>query len=105
MTGRIAVVGSDEGITVFKAAGVDAFFAADAAAARDRVRRLAADYSIIFVTEELYSENEEFMKRFDEQPYPVVLAIPSAKGGEGSGDARLKSIMERALGVDILFNK
>ena len=47
----------------------------------------------------------EFLKRFDEEPYPVILPIPSAAGSTGYGDAALKSAMERALGVDILFNK
>ena len=44
------------------------------------------------------------LKRFDEEPYPVVLSIPSKSGSTGYGEEALKSAMERALGVDILFN-
>ena len=47
----------------------------------------------------------EFLKRFDEEPYPVILSIPSASGSSGYGMEILKSAMERALGVDILFNR
>ncbi len=46
----------------------------------------------------------EFLKRFDEEAYPVVLSIPSKSGSTGYGAEVLKSAMERALGVDILFN-
>lgn len=35
----------------------------------------------------------------------MILAIPSGKGSTGYGDELLKRAMERALGVDILFNK
>ena len=47
----------------------------------------------------------EFLKRFDENPYPVVLSIPTAGGSTGYGVQVLKSAMERALGVDILFHE
>lgn len=105
MTGRIAIVGDGDGITVFKAAGVSAFAAQDAVTAKEILRRIAKDYKIIFITENLARELEEFLKVFDEQPYPVVLSIPSASGSDGYGDELLKSAMERALGVDILFNR
>lgn len=105
MTGKIAIVGDGDGITVFKAAGVSAFSAKDAATAKETIRRIAKDYKIIFVTENLARGQEEFLKVFDEQPYPVVLTIPSASGSDGYGKELLKSAMERALGVDILFNR
>ena len=71
---------------------------------RDR-RKIAKEYQIIFLTEELARPLSEFLKRFDEEPYPVILSIPSATGSSGYGMEILKSAMERALGVDILFNR
>ncbi len=105
MKGKMAIVGDGDSIMVFKAAGVATFAASDARNARELIRKAARDYQIIFVTEEFYRPNEEYMKRFDEEPYPVVLMIPSAGESTGYGDELLKSEMERALGVDILFNK
>ena len=104
MTGKIAIIGDGDSITVFKAAGVAAFAAEDETKARDALRKAAKEYRIIFLTEELYRPLEQFIKRFDEQPYPVVLSIPSKNGSTGHGAEILKSSMERALGVDILFN-
>ena len=104
MTGRCAIVGDGDSIMVFKAAGVDSFPAADGKSARDTLRKVAREYSVIFLTEELARELGDFLKRFDEQPYPVVLSIPSKNGSTGYGTELLQSAMERALGVDILFN-
>ncbi len=104
MTGKIAIIGGGDGITLFKAAGVDAFPAPDGKKARELLRRAAGEYKIIFITEELARELGDFLKRFDEQPYPVILPIPSDKGGTGYGDELIKNAMERALGVDILSN-
>ena len=102
--GKIAIIGDGDSITVFRAAGVAAFPAENAAKAKGFLNRLTKAYSIIFLTEELAKELTVFLKRFDEQPYPVVLSVPSKNGSSGHGDEMLKSAMERALGVDILFN-
>ena len=102
--GKLAIVGDGDSITVFKAAGVATFPAESAEKARDILRRIAKDYQVIFLTEELARSLSEFTKRFDEEPYPVILSIPSKNGSTGYGTEQMKSAMERALGVDILFN-
>lgn len=104
MTGKMAIVGDGDSILVFKAAGVAAFPAENEAKARETLRKIARDYQIIFLTEELAKPLTEFLKRFDEQPYPVILSVPSKNGSTGHGAELLQSAMERALGVDILFN-
>ena len=104
MQGKIAIVGDGDSITVFKAAGVAAFAVEDEKTARDTLRKIAKEYQIIFLTENLARPLADFLKRFDEEPYPVVLSIPNADGGSGYGNEILKKAMERALGVDILFH-
>lgn len=105
MIGKMAIVGDGDSILVFRAAGVATFPAEDEVKAREILRRIAKDYQIIFLTEELARPLGEFLKRFDEDPYPVILSIPSKNGSTGHGTEMLKSAMERALGVDILFNE
>lgn len=104
MIGKMAIVGNGDGIMVFKAAGVATFPAENEKKAREVLRKVARDYQIIFLTEDLARNMTEFLKRFDEEPYPVVLSIPSGESN-GYGMEILKNAMERALGVDILFNK
>ena len=105
MKGKMAIVGDGDSIMVFKAAGVNTFAAEDEKKAREVLRRIAKDYAVIFLTENLARPLEEFLKRFDETPYRVVVSVPSASGSSGYGYEVLKSAMERALGVDILFKK
>ena len=104
MTGKIAIIGDGDSIMVFRAAGVATFAAEDETKAREVLRKVAKDYQIIFLTEELARPLSEFLKRFDEEAYPVVLSIPSKNGSTGHGTALLQNAMERALGVDILFH-
>ena len=105
MTGKMAIVGDGDSIMIFKAAGVATFPAADEKSAREILRKVASEYKIIFLTEELARPLSEFLKRFDEEPYPVILPVPSKMGSTGYGEEFLRSAMERALGVDILSNK
>ena len=102
MKGKTAIVGDVDSITVFKAAGVDAFPAENEKQAREILRKLAREYHIIFLTEELARPLTDFLKRFDEAAYPVVLSVPSKNGSTGYGEDMLKLASERALGVNIL---
>ena len=104
MTGKTAIVGDGDSLMVFKAAGVATFPAENEKKAREILRKIAKEYQIIFLTEDLAQNMTEFLKRFDEEPYPIVLSIPSASGSQGYGVQVLKNAMERALGVDILFH-
>ena len=105
MKGKMAIVGDGDSIMVFKAAGVATFPAEDEKKARETLRKVAKDYQIIFLAENLARPLAEFLKRFDESAYPVVLSIPAAGGSTGYGMEVLKGAMERALGVDILFHE
>ena len=104
MTGKCAIVGDGDSIMVFKAAGVDAFPCDDAKKAREILRKVAKEYAVIFLTEELARELGDFLKRFDEEPYPVVLTIPSKNGSTGYGAEEIRRASERALGVDLFAN-
>ena len=88
---------------VFKAAGVATFPAENEKKARETLRKIAKEYQIIFLTEDLARPLREFLKRFDEEAYPVIVSIPSGNS-DGYGMEVLKNAMERALGVDILFH-
>lgn len=104
MTGKMAIVGKNDEILVFKAAGLAVFPAEDEKKARDVLRKVAKEFQIIFLAEDLARKLTDFLKRFDENPYPVVVSIPTGDSG-GYGFEVLKTAMDRALGVDILFNK
>ena len=56
------------------------------------------------LTEAVEKKATETIKKYVSASYPIVLSVPSGKGSNGYGTAVLKDAMEKALGVDILFN-
>lgn len=105
MQGKMAIIGDSDSILAFKAGGVDAFGADDAVKAKETLKRLAKDYDIIFITDDLARELDEYLTRFLEKPYPIIVPVPSKNGSSGYGMQKLKDEMEAALGVDILFGR
>ena len=103
MSMKIAAVGEKDAILVFKALGMDVFFATEA----DKIKKTILDleeqgYSIIFITENEAIKVEAFLRTFDSKPYPVILSVPDGRSGtqEEGGFAIQKIIknMERAVG-------
>ncbi len=105
MKGKMAIIGDGDSAIVFKAAGVDAFSAENPSAAQNLIKKLAKEYQIIFITDVLAAQSEDIIKRYISQPYPAIIAVPSTAGSNGYGMESVKKAMEKALGVDILFNK
>ncbi len=105
MSDKIAIIGNGESVYAFKAAGVDAFVADGAAEARDTLRRLAHDYKVIFITDNLAALIDDVVERTLEQPYPIVVPLPSDGGRSEYAEQKMKERAERALGVDVLFGR
>ena len=105
MTGKTAIIGNGESILAFKAGGVDAYPCENSAEARTVLRRIAGEYGVIFLTDDLACEMDDLLKRMLETPYPVIVPIPSEKGSSGYAQKKMKEEMERARGVDILFQR
>ncbi len=101
MKSNLAILGDRDSILCFRAAGVDTYGATkdDAAGV---LRKLARQYKVIFVTDNFAEQTAEIIKKFDDQTYPIVITLPSKAGSNGSGLELLKSLSEKALGVDIL---
>ena len=105
MTDRMAILGEGDSVLAFKAGGVDAYYASDREQAKDILRKLAKEYAVIFITEKLAGEMDDLLTKFNHSPYPVILPVPTGDGSDGYAKAKMKERMEKALGVDILFNR
>ncbi len=105
-TGKLAVIGDRDSTLAFRAIGAEAFAVKDAYEASDKLRALAkSDYAVVFITEQLAIEMADLLKKLKTRPYPAVIPIPSAAGSNGFGMDGIKKDVEKAVGVDILFNK
>lgn len=102
---RVAVMGDKTSVLGFKALGLDTYALARVEEAEQVWRSLQEkDYSIIFVTEQAYQEIEKEIESLMALT-PVVVIIPSTTGSIGLAKARMKRIVEKAVGVDIMFQE
>ncbi|MBO8424446.1 MAG: V-type ATP synthase subunit F [Firmicutes bacterium] len=100
---KIAVIGDKDSVLAFRALGVDVFDARTDAEAEDRLKKLAREYSVIFITEDIAERISDIVARYKTRPYPAVIPIPSAQGSTGYGMRGLSKDVEKAIGSDILF--
>lgn len=100
----IAVIGDKDLVAAFKAVGMDVFEAITPSQAQEQIKALAMKYSVIFITEDLAEQIEEYIARYKNQTYPIIIPIPSGNGATGYGMLGIKKNVERAIGADLLFN-
>lgn len=103
---KIGVIGEKDFAMLFCAVGLDVFYEETGERASRRLFKLAKEgYSAIFVQEKFYKACQEVIAEYKSAPYPAILPVPDSHGSEGVGIAELKQNVEKAVGVDILFNK
>lgn len=102
MNGKMAIIGDGDGALVFRSAGMDAYAASDTAEAKRLLVRLAKEYQVIFVTDFFAAQMEECIAAYASEAYPIIMSVPSVRGGNGYGEKMLRRQSERALGMDIL---
>ena len=98
----IAALGDADTVFAFKAVGADAYPVTDEKEAREKLRILARNYDIIFITEQLAEKLPDLIARYKTRPFPTVIPMPSASGSTGYGRRSVKEDVEKAIGTDIL---
>lgn len=101
---KIAALGDKDLVTAFKAVGMDVYEAITAEEAQSQIKILAKNYSVIFITEDLAEQIEDYLARYKAETYPIIIPIPSSAGANGYGILGIKKNVERAIGADLLFN-
>ena len=109
---KIAIIGAREAIQGFALLGVHPVAASSTEEVVTKIKEMKKDastgsasepYAIIFVTEDLAEGfTPDDVKYFSKDPLPAIIPLPSHLGSTGAGLKRLKSIVERAVGSDIL---
>jgi len=112
---KMAIIGSRETIIGFKALGLEPVYADTTEQAveslfslkRERVDAGNGDtrnkYAIIFIMEDLATDiSPDDYKKLSADPLPAIIPLPSHLGSTGFGLTRLKRIVEKAVGMDIL---
>ena len=103
---KIGVIGDRDSVLLFKVVGLDVFFEDEGDSANRTLHRLAREgYVTVFVTEKLFAACAETIEEFKGQAYPAIIPIPDQAGSRGVGEKMLRQNVEKAVGMDILFNK
>ncbi|MBN2306994.1 V-type ATP synthase subunit F [Candidatus Peregrinibacteria bacterium] len=114
MNYKISIVGTRETILGFKALGLEPFYVSEPEAAVATLYDLKKEraetkgeshnkYAIIFIMEDLMSAvTDDDYKKLTADPLPAIIPLPSHLGSSGYGLKKLKTIVEKAVGMDIL---
>ena len=110
----MAIIGPRETILGFKALGLETVFVSDPKVAVESLFSLKKEkveeggesvnkYAIIFILEELARAiTPDDYKKLSAEPLPAIIPLPSHLGTTGYGLQKLKTIVEKAVGMDIL---
>ena len=98
----IAALGDADTVFAFKAVGADAYAVTNETEAREKLRLLARNYDIIFITEQFAERVPDLIARYKTRAFPAVIPIPSSQGSTGLGRRSIKADVEKAIGTDIL---
>ena len=111
---KMAIIGPRETILGFKALGLEPVYATESKKALENLYDLKGErvevegesinkYAIIFIMEELARDiTPEDYKKLSAEPLPAIIPLPSHLGTTGYGLQKLKTIVEKAVGMDIL---
>lgn len=114
MNYKISIVGTRETIIGFKALGLEPVYVNEPAAAVEALYDLKKErvehegesrnkYAIVFIMEDLMSAiTDDDYKKLTADPLPAIIPLPSHLGSSGFGLKKLKTIVEKAVGMDIL---
>ncbi|HHX49324.1 MAG TPA: V-type ATP synthase subunit F [Clostridiales bacterium] len=102
MANKIAVIGDKNSVLIFKVLGVDVFDAGTYFETSNLLKKIANDYEIIFITDDIAKEIQSTIEKYTERAYPAIIPIPSSKGSTGFGLNQLSMYVEKAVGIDIL---
>lgn len=111
---KMAIIGPRETILGFKALGLEPVYAVDPKKAVEFLYSLKKEkieeggenrhkYAILFIMEDLARAiTPEDYKKLSSEALPAIIPLPSHLGTTGYGLQKLKSIVEKAVGMDIL---
>lgn len=107
MSEKIAIVGNKDSIFGFKALGFECFPVEKVSDALDVIKGLFSNhqgYAIIYLTDDFASKMDKELDEIkkDSPGLPVLIVIPSHKGSLNLEIMKVRRMVEKALGTDIL---
>lgn len=106
MVEKIAVIGDKDSVLAFRSVGVEVFDATTASEAKALVRKLSQEqYAVVIIAENLAEQIPDVLEKVKTQSFPAIVPIPTTAESSGFGMKGIKINVEKAIGIDIIFNK
>lgn len=101
---KVTVIGKHAAILPFKSAGVEPWDVEDADGARAALRsiRESGGETLVLVPEEYAGECANEIRLLRQGTNVVVLTLPSMSGEAGAQRERVRQLVARSLGVDLM---
>ncbi len=101
---KIAIIGSHDAVMGFTAIGIDAIAISNPEQATEELLKLynGDEYATVFITEDWVDKIKTTIDELPAKALPAIVAVPSQAGSTGAGLRNLKTIVEKAVGSDIL---
>ena len=106
MVNKIAVIGDKDSVLAFQSVGVEVFDATTPQDAQNLIKQLSdKQYAVLFLAENLAEKIPDTLAKAKQRTFPVIVPIPTNTQSSGFGMQGIKKDVEKAIGVDIIFNK
>ncbi|OHD55838.1 MAG: hypothetical protein A2Y33_14490 [Spirochaetes bacterium GWF1_51_8] len=104
---KIAVIGTTDTIMPFRAIGAQGYEASDAKTAESILDDLLqGQFGIIYIEEAFANEFSDRIMRLNNTHRNVsITSVPGSKGGTGVSMAKIRTLVKRAIGIDIFGEK
>lgn len=111
---KIAVVGNESSVLLFRGLGCESHAVFNQDESQETIEKLfrahkddeakTPEYAIIFMEECYYKElPEDLIEKFSKRALPAIIPVPSSSSKDKNfATNRLRKIVERAVGSDIL---
>ena len=100
---KIAVIGREEVVGGFKALGITVLPATDVIQAREKLEVASGgEYAVLYITEDLAHGLLDEIKELQKRPIPAVVLIPGSGGSTGLAASRMRELVKKAVGLDLL---
>ncbi len=103
MKDGIAIIGEENFIYGFRGLGIDVFAVENPQAAQQVLEELVENqYPIIYITETYAQEFMELIEQLNKVSSSSIVIIPGAGIDKNLGEQRLKDIIRKAIGTEML---
>lgn len=99
---EIFAIGPSQSVLLFQGIGITSYIIKTKEELVDKIEELAEYAKIIFVSESLSPLIGDFVKRYNELVYPIILFVPLEGKESDMGIENLKKEVEKAIGMAIL---